>query len=194
MERLTCESIKNQLLIKINVNYIFGVDLMKFIALIGGDKKFSDFLSKILTTMGIQCYIHLDKEIECSRYYEYVILQSEACTCNLNLKLNTSYYFINMDEFNGKAMDIYGNIITYGFGNKNTVTVSSIDKETHSFIYCLQRYLNHNAFAMIQPEEISIDMQFEDDDEIYGYMLGVTIAFLENGNSGQIKLRLSGKN
>jgi hypothetical protein len=164
---------------------------MNEIAIIGGNEKFIYFIKKVLAVMKVNCRVITEVDIESSKYYSYVVLQSKSY--HYNLKLNTGYYFINMDNSLIEGSDIYGNIVTYGFGNKNTVTISSIDSENQSFVYCLQRYLNHNAFAMLQPEEIPVVIDFKNDDELYAAMVGITVAFLENGSIAETKLELINK-
>lgn len=164
---------------------------MNYIAVIGGNKKFIVFLEKLINLMKVNCRVIREEDIDVSRYYEYVVLQSEEPRCKF--KLNTSYYFINMDNSKAFGANIYGNIITYGFGIKNTVTVSSMDTENQSFVFCLQRYLNHNAFSMLQPEEIPVEIDFHDDNELYASMVGITVALLENGKIGHTKFTLVDK-
>ena len=54
-------------------------------------------------------------------------------------EIRGSYCLINMDKCYQNNITIYGNVIAYGFGSKNTVTVSSVEDEKTDFVYCLQR-------------------------------------------------------
>lgn len=165
---------------------------MNCMAVIGGNNEFIDFIKKVFRIMQVNCEIIRDEDIDSSKYCEYIVLESGSNDSNFTL--NTSYFFINMDNSKVEGSNIYGNIITYGFGNKNTVTVSSFDSEKQSFVYCLQRYINHNAFAMIQPEEIPVIIDFKNNNELYASMVGITVAFLEGVSINERKLELISKN
>lgn len=71
---------------------------------------------------------------------------------------NTKYVIINSDDVD---LSILQNLnvlsITYGFNNKSTVTMSSIENE--KLVLCLQRNIKTINNKIIEPQEISIDME-----------------------------------
>ncbi|WP_411680462.1 hypothetical protein [Clostridium thailandense] len=153
---------------------------MKTISIIGGNKGFNSYLQKILNISEIDCKYFTKYAVKKEQCYDYVIFNS-----NSNIKdiwLNGSYCFVNMDLVNNsKNVNVYGNIITYGLGSKNTVTVSSM-KDNNSFVYCLQRDLNYNAFGKLEPAEIPINISFSGEDEIYAAIVAITISLIEGKN------------
>lgn len=165
---------------------------MKKLIVIGGSDKFKNTIQSIFEITSTYCEIKTDKQDIDENFYNYAVLESECA--NATITLNSSYCFVNMDNIASTNANIYGTVITYGFGSKNTVTLSSVDDENSSFIYCLQRYLNHNSFAMLQPEEIPISLQdgfdLNDDDVLYACIVGATIAFLESSDVEQTKNKL----
>lgn len=152
---------------------------MKKIAIIGDSKNFHSYLLKIFKLTDVEAEFFTKYAVKNEKQYDYVIFNSKS-----NIKdvvINGSYCFINMDliDFkNNNNISIYGNLITYGLGGKNTVTVSSME-DNNSFVYCLQRDVNHNALGIIEPEEIPVNMPFSNDQEIYAAMVGITIGLIE---------------
>ncbi len=151
---------------------------MKSLAIIGGSKNFDEYLLKTLKTLGVEIKLFTKLMIKKEEYYDYVVFNFND---NIrNLVLNSSYCFMNMDLIGNTNTNItvYGNIITYGLGIKNTVTVSSIENE-NSFVYCLQRDVNHNVLGMLEPEELPINMGFNNDDQLYALMVAITMSLIE---------------
>lgn len=151
---------------------------MKKIAIIGGSKTFHSYLLKILKLTDVEAKFFTKYAVKNESYYDYVVFNSST-----NIKdvlINGSYCFINMDLINSRNnnINIYGNLITYGLGGKNTVTVSSME-DNNSFVYCLQRDVNHSVLGMLEPEEIPVNMDFSSDEEIYAAMVGITVSLLE---------------
>lgn len=112
-----------------------------------------------------------DKEID------YVILNSGKGFERITIK--SKYCFINMDHWSEKELNIFGNIITYGLGNKNTVTISSIEDVKGEFVYCLQRFINHQETGIFEPQEIPVTMNVFDERKLYAAMVAITIALIE---------------
>lgn len=151
---------------------------MKKIAIIGDSKPFHSYLLKIFKLTNVEAKFFTKYAVKNEKQYDYVIFDS---TSNIkDVLINGSYCFINMDliNFKNNNINIYGNLITYGLGGKNTVTVSSME-DNNSFVYCLQRDVNHNAVGILEPEEIPINMAFSNDQEIYAAMVGITISLIE---------------
>jgi len=166
---------------------------MRTIAIIAQkeEKDFIFSLTKILSKLDVEYCLIKEEQILGEKHLDYVILHSRPQ--NLDISLNSSYCFINMDELQGHNIDVYGNVIAFGFGRKNTVTISSASEENQGFLYCIQRYLNINALGMLGPEEIPIEAEFSTERELYAYMVGITIALIEGKSSGYIAKELNGK-
>jgi hypothetical protein len=94
-----------------------------------------------------------------------------------------------MDNGFDKTINIYGNIITYGMGSRNTVTISSQEYNT-SFVYCLQRYISLSSGEVIEPQEIPVKTEFTNESEVYALMIAVTIALIEGIDSVEIEKKL----
>lgn len=151
---------------------------MKTIAIIEGSKNFNEYLLKILEISGVELKFFVKHSIKKEDYYDYIVVNS-----NDNIKgisLNSKYCFINMDLIGNKNnnISVCGNIITYGLGSKNTVTVSSIENK-NSFVYCLQRDVKHKELGMIESAELPVKMSFSNDDELYASMVAITISLIE---------------
>lgn len=151
---------------------------MRTIAVIGGSKNFKSCLLKIIKSTDIEWKCFTRYMVKKESYYDYIVLNSSSSI--KDILINGSYCFVNMDLIDGKNnnVNIYGNIITYGLGSKNTVTVSSME-DNNSFVYCLQRDVNYNALGMLEPEEVPINMNFCSEEEIYAAMVGITINLIE---------------
>lgn len=154
---------------------------MKTIAVISGNKAFCSYLLKTLRLVDIEVRFFTKYAVKNENYYDYVIFNSNSSI--KDVLINGSYCFINMDLVNYKNsnINIYGNLITYGLGSKNTVTVSSME-DNNSFVYCLQRDVNYNAVGMLEPQEIPINVSFNSDEEIYAAMVAITISLIEGKN------------
>ncbi len=151
---------------------------MNTIASIGANRNFNSYLLKILRLKKMEFKLFTKCIVSEENYYDYVIINA-----NNNIKdtrLKGGYCFINMDliENVNAHISVHGNIITYGLGNKNTVTLSSIEDKS-SFVYCLQRNVDYNALSILEPEEIPVNVNFENDDELYAAMVGITIIRLQ---------------
>ncbi|MBC2582478.1 hypothetical protein [Clostridium sp. DJ247] len=151
---------------------------MKTIAIIGGSKNFNNRLSKMLKSANIECKAYTKYMVKKESHYDYVVLNSNSSI--KDVLINGGYCFVNMDLIDIKSnnANVYGNIITYGFGSKNTVTVSSME-DHNSFVYCLQRDVNYNALGIIEPEEVPVEMEFGSEEDIYVAMVGITIILIE---------------
>ena len=66
------------------------------------------------------------------------------------------YFVINADEEISKECmkSLQGNVITYGFNTKSTVTASSVNEE--SIFICLQRTIINRMGKPIEPQEICV--------------------------------------
>lgn len=173
------------------INVLAGDDIVKTIAIFGENKNeiFLPNIRTILNVLGVDLKFILDENICAAKYFDYIIVFSNNSF--LKDSFNCGYCFIGMDETQKDTADIYGNIIAYGFGTKNTVTVSSIESENGGFVYCLQRYLNVNALRMLEPQEIPINIEFHSEVELYAYMVSVTIALIEGVSSAEIENKLA---
>lgn len=130
-----------------------------------------------------------EESISIVKHFDYIILLNDVLLNKASF--NCGYCFIDMDQNQGDSIDVYGNIIAFGFGGKNTVTISSIENENGGFVYCLQRYLNINAFRMLDPQEIPINVEFQKEQELYAYMVCITVALIEGLSSTEIEDKLT---
>ncbi|MCT8977314.1 hypothetical protein N4T77_11955 [Clostridium sp. CX1] len=158
---------------------------MKTIAIIGGNKAFYSYLVKVLKLLDVEVKFFTKYAVKNETYYDYVVFNSSS-----NIKdvlINGGYCFVNMESigYKNNNVNIYGNLITYGLGSKNTVTVSSME-DNNSFVYCLQRELNYNALERLEPQELPVTMNFNGDDEIYAAMVGITIGLIEGKDIGSL--------
>lgn len=170
---------------------------MKEIVIINGEKDsyFNLALSNMLDLLHLNFKILLAEERNESDFLEYAILNCRQD--NKEYILKAKWYFINMDDINlnfqNNHINVYGNVITYGFGNKNTVTLSSISDEGLGFVYCIQRYLKLNDNYTLEPQEIPVDMEFNNDIDLYAVMIAITLSLIEGKNCAYIKKMLSAK-
>lgn len=151
---------------------------MKTIAIIGGSKAFYSYLAEVLRLLDVELKFFNECTVKNETYYDYIVFNSSV---NIgDMLINGSYCFVNMELINYKnnSINIYGSLITYGLGSKNTVTVSSME-DNNSFVYCLQRDVNYNALGKLESQELPVTMKFSGDDEIYAAMVGITIGLIE---------------
>lgn len=89
---------------------------------------------------------------------------------------------INTDDQNWKniIIDLENSyLITYGLGNKATVTASSIEFSDHiKFCYCLQRALTSFNNKVIEPMEIPISIKGPAQYNVYNGLAAITCAVL----------------
>ena len=151
---------------------------MKTIAIIGSSKTFHSYLLKILRLTDVETKFITKYAVKNESQYDYVVFNSSSSI--KDVLINGNYCFVNMDliNFRNNNINIYGNLITYGLGGKNTVTVSSME-DNSSFVYCLQRDVTYNSLVIVEPEEIPVNMDFSSDEEIYAAMVGITISLIE---------------
>lgn len=172
---------------------------MKKIIIMNSEKNssFNCILKDMLELLNLDCSNLSLEEKNKDSFLDYVVLnyRQHFKECVPNGK----WYFINMDDIGDSIaennnINICGNIVTYGFGSKNTVTLSSVSDEKLGFVYCIQRYLKLNDTCVLEPQEIPVDMEFNNDTELYAVMIVITIALIEGKDCMYIKKMLSKKN
>lgn len=163
---------------------------MKTLTIIEGlnEEKLKAYLSDSLELLGIDCNFVAIDSIDESVYFDYIILNSSRKFNSM--ALNTRYCFVNMDNHFNDNINIFGNMITYGFGIKNTVTISSLQDDNLGFVYCLQRYLSLDGIRAIEPQEIPIHIQFSNDIHLYALVITITIGLIEEIDSETIRKNL----
>lgn len=147
--------------------------------------KFIDYIEEMLNKLSI----HINYIKPCDYNGEeihYLILSKKDLLKQKDFKCK--YCFLNMDIKIHTKVKILGDVITFGLGNKNTVTVSSIEDDDLGFVYCLQRTLNGKFSREIHPQEIPMQIQVKDDYELYANIINITIALLE-GMEGEDVLK-----
>lgn len=152
---------------------------MKIISFIGQnhDENFESNVLKYIRNYNITNNNALIKENN-KVYSEYIVINS--CENYDAVPLECNFCLANMDKLSNNEIYVKGNLITYGFGNKNTVTISSVEDENQGFVYCLQRYINSSSLIKIEPQEIPVKIKFKKEEELYSYMVAITISLIEN--------------
>jgi hypothetical protein len=164
----------------INIAVLDGIDYRCFI----------DYMKHIFDALDIE-YNFLNTSILNYSTLDYIILNSSLEHKEMNLA--AEYCFVNMDNKLSSNITLSGNMITYGFGGKNTVTVSSLDENNLEFVYCLQRYLSLNHGGVIEPQEIPLKLKFDSDTELYASMTAISIALIKGINISEIERKLNKK-
>ncbi|MBC8060761.1 MAG: hypothetical protein H7Y18_08855 [Clostridiaceae bacterium] len=158
-----------------------------------GEKDEMTFKLKLISIMkqlGLD-YINLSSKLN-RDLYNYVILNSTVLIKSKEVKCN--HYLVNMDKVIQNKNLVEGNLITYGYGFKNTITISSFEKEGSGFVYCIQRFINVNSFRVLEPQEIPILVHIDNEDYLYMYMVAITIALIEGMDSKQVRNKLDNNN
>lgn len=150
-------------------------------------EKFKSYLSGIFSLLEIDCCLY---ELTRDEYLDYIIINSPTYKSD---QLSAEYCLVNMDNDYNKGMSLCGAMITYGFGNKNTITISSVGDSNQGFVFCLQRYLKLNSSYTLEPQEIPIHLQFDNDIELYAFMAAITIGLIEGKDSSLIQKKLNKK-
>ena len=146
---------------------------MKKVCVYSENKNFIEHIHNMIKILDLDLYCSQENSLENS---EYIVIDKDVnFTCNT---INCEYCFINMDLFKNKNIDIKGIVITYGLGNKNTVTLSSLEQESTGIVYCVQRYINIYDENIIEPQEIPLSIYYEDETYLYAYMVIITIALI----------------
>ncbi|MCI1944490.1 hypothetical protein [Clostridium luticellarii] len=150
---------------------------MKVIKIISSNDNFENHLMNLLELANLQYNFLKSKNGE--KEIKYVVLNSINERHDI---LDGHYCFINMDlmdKIDG-SLNVQGyNIITYGLGSKNTVTISSLDYSS-GFVYCLQRDIVQNGHKIIGSQEIPVNMVIKDVDELYAVMIVITMGLMND--------------
>lgn len=151
---------------------------------------FRYYLASILDLLGVNYNLCDFNELTGDKYLDYVVVNSPV---SKNIQLNAKYCLVNMDNEYDKRMSLYGSMITYGFGSKNTITISSVGDDNQGFVYCLQRYLKCNSSFALEPQEIPVHFQFDHEIELYAYMAAITIGLIEGRGNDLVQNKLNKK-
>ncbi len=104
---------------------------------------------------------NIEKLLNNSKYLEEIIKKADYIIINSDIKEN-------MDVF--KNVDT--NIITFGFNEKSTITVSSIKKE--KTMVCIQRKIN-GVYNIIEEQEFDLEIEKNNINKIYNVLAIYTI-------------------
>ncbi|MEW9095048.1 MAG: hypothetical protein AB2417_08175 [Clostridiaceae bacterium] len=146
---------------------------MKKVFVIDNNFEFINYIKREFNILNLDLEIDY-KELNEKKTYDYIVVNNinEVDICMDNCI--GDYYLLNMDmKFDNILFE--GNLITYGLGNKNTITISSIAEDKSGFVYCIQRYITEYVI----PQEIPINRKFKDNYELYAFMISITIALIE---------------
>lgn len=155
------------------------------------EEELRTYLLDSLNLLGIDYSFINFEDLEESNCFDYMVINN-----SLKHKLtdiNSTYCFINMDNNFNENMNIYGNLITYGIGRKNTVTISSFQENNLGFVYCLQRYLDLGCKGILEPQEVPLHVEFLSITHLYALMLAVTIGLIEGLKIEEIEKKLANK-
>ncbi|WP_125152766.1 hypothetical protein [Clostridium rectalis] len=161
---------------------------MKSIIVVDKNKEFKIILQKVLNILGVTHVLVQNGDVNKSELYNYLVLnglENDDILKNIS-QMHFDYILMNMDNDTHNSLNMYGNIITYGFGNKNTITISSVEKDSGNFVYCLQRYIQNNK-CNLEPQEVPITIPFTNNNELYAYIVAITIAMVEGKDMCNIK-------
>ncbi|WP_315122077.1 hypothetical protein [uncultured Clostridium sp.] len=157
---------------------------MKKVFVIDNNFEFINYIKREFRMLNLDLDIDY-KGLNEEKKYDYIVINNinELDLCMDNYI--GDYYLLNMDmEFNNILFE--GNLITYGLGNKNTITVSSISEDKSGFVYCIQRYIKEDVI----PQEIPVNRKFKDNYELYAFMICITIALIEGIAENKIRTNL----
>ena len=104
---------------------------------------------------------NIEKLLNNSKYLEEIIKKADYIIINSDIKEN-------MDVF--KNVDT--NIITFGFNEKSTITVSSVKKE--KTMVCIQRKIN-GVYNIIEEQEFDLEIEKNNINKIYNVLAIYTI-------------------
>lgn len=155
------------------------------------EERFKLYLSEALESLGLEHSFTKLKDAEEHMSIDYIILNSAFR--HKYTELNSTYCFVNMDNNFRDNINIFGNIITYGIGSRNTVTVSSLQENNLGFVYCIQRYLSLGIDNIIEPQEIPVHVEYLNDIHLYALMMAVTIGLIEGLKCEEIEEKFSKK-
>ena len=157
--------------------------------IIGGNKDFNVTLSKTLKLLDFNTNKENCNLKNISKYYDYVIINDAKR--KLKGEINCRYCFINMDTAKNSSLHINGSTITYGFGSKNTLTISSLDDVYEGFVYCLQRFIKVNEKLSLEPQEIPVSICYKNEEELYAMLVCISIRMIQGVGSEGIEDKLN---
>jgi hypothetical protein len=169
--------------------YFTGDDLMNSALIIGGNKHFNAALKNTFELLDFTAKKENCNLRKISEHYDYVIINDAVH--KLDLDISCRYCFINMDTAKSAMVKIHGSIITYGLGNKNTLTISSLDDGYEGFVYCLQRYIKLDSQVNLEPQEIPVTLRYKNEEELYAMIVCISIRMLEGVDFKKIKNKLN---
>jgi UDP-N-acetylmuramoyl-L-alanyl-D-glutamate--2,6-diaminopimelate ligase len=136
----------------------------------------------------IHCHI-------CENSYENSKEGTSRISSIISSKKNVKTVILNTDDNNWKNLKIdleKSYLITYGLGNKATVTASSIEcGKNIKFCYCLQRALTSIYKEIIVPLEVPISMKAIGQYNVYNGLAAITAAHICGININNIALSLN---
>lgn len=152
-----------------------------FTANIEDETNFGKSLKEYLRKIGIKAIVVAINEKSINNikniHFETIIVDRNLKGLKEILK-TARYLILNADSVNTEQFQSMNlTVITYGFGNKSTITASSVDEE--KMLLCLQRGINNIQNKAVEPQEISIKKNENEKNE-YLYMIIGSIMLLYN--------------
>lgn len=156
--------------------------------IIGGNKDFNLTLKNTLKLLDFNLKKENCNLKKTSEFYDYVIINDAGR--KIRTDINCRYCFVNMDTVKRASLHINGSTITYGFGSKNTLTISSLDDVYEGFVYCLQRFIKVNEQISLEPQEIPVRISYKNEEELYAMLVSISIRMIEGVDSKDIESKL----
>ncbi len=141
-----------------------------------GSELFKEKVLYFVDILGLKFNILDIENFKSVSYIDYCIIDLDYINANIS-SITCNYCFVNND-LNIDMSIIKGNQTIYGFGINNNITYTSIDKDSNTFLYCLQGF-----FPTLKEElynlEIPIQCKLDDLLDLNASMLGITLGILE---------------
>ncbi|GEM_PF-1356370 len=154
-----------------------GGEMVKEVTVIGEVKSslFIHYLKKFLEVLKLRMVVVGEEIPVKDKIYQYLVINKyEQCYPQ---KLTSECCLLNMDYIQGSILHHSGIIVTYGFGSKNTITLSSME-EGNSLVYCIQRFIELEQGTILAPQEIPVILNIPEKEELYAVMVSVTLALI----------------
>ncbi len=65
-----------------------------------------------------------------------------------------------------------------------------MEQENIGIVYCIQRYISIYNENIIEPQEMPLNIYYEDESCLYAYMVIITIALIQGANISNIESKI----
>lgn len=149
--------------------------MMKSLFILGNDS-FKNKVLYFIDILGLKFNILNIENFNFGSYMDYCIIDLNFNYANA-MNITCNYCFVNSD-LNIDMPIVKGNQVIYGFGLNNNITYTSIDKDSNTFLYCLQGFfptLKEESYNLEIPVQCKLDGLLD----LNASMLGITLGILE---------------